>query len=620
MALVANSPSEQSDPLQPTKSWQFVNINRPHDAKLASVRRFVRSNATKLFRRKQRIEALAKHAPALRARSPCRPALESEEVQDVDKPEQWNGKDIVTLPSVLPTQVTVQTREIEDLDEQSQWPAPEQLPPPQTLMSCTEAPVQQEVPICPIRLVELLEDMQKVTSLSLYQIDESVRGVRRGIPDIGLSEQCLQVLCHRVREKNDICRAVSIRNMPGVDPLTTFNSSSITPNRDGANSILNRPMKNERRSGSDEWLPHALQHPDMFLATMNYATVHMDAIAGSFWHPENKKVLKQKSALMNQINTCLGDKTSALSGNTISGVAMLTISEILDSNYENARIHMYALERMLRLYGGMKEAWFGNIIPMFISWLHVVYSVSMSKVPITAISPLCLLVRGTMAPTEGSILALGLPPDLTAKLYVCCNNMRRLTLQVEKLPQPRIAFLPGSLQQLKASTKEKLLSLTPLTRTITQMKQLHYVSEALRLSCLTYLELLPYPSEEVCERLEDIKYEFMALLNQQEHTSQRPSEPEREPEDPVLVVWTIFTVGQLASKDEEESWFARRVAACALPFKIKTWEVMFSELRFICWSELLHTAKTQRIWNKALEINEAYETAAREKSAEASGS
>ena len=88
------------------------------------------------------------------------------------------------------------------------------------------------------------------------------------------------------------------------------------------------PLEEKGCSTGGAWLPYASQHPAMFFATLNYATMHVDAIAGSFWSPENKRVLQQKSALMSQINAGLTDTTVALTESTICGVALLTIAEV----------------------------------------------------------------------------------------------------------------------------------------------------------------------------------------------------------------------------------------------------------------------------------------------------
>ena len=88
------------------------------------------------------------------------------------------------------------------------------------------------------------------------------------------------------------------------------------------------PLEGKEQPAGEAWLPYASQHPAMFFATLNNATMHVDAIAGSYWNPQNRKVLEQKSALMNQINACLQDSTIALTENTFSGVALLTITEV----------------------------------------------------------------------------------------------------------------------------------------------------------------------------------------------------------------------------------------------------------------------------------------------------
>ena len=73
------------------------------------------------------------------------------------------------------------------------------------------------------------------------------------------------------------------------------------------------------------WLPHAMQDPLLFLATVNFAAVHHDAILGNF---NSQTTLVRKAEIIRLIKARLQSPTGAVTNTTIGAAAMLAASEV----------------------------------------------------------------------------------------------------------------------------------------------------------------------------------------------------------------------------------------------------------------------------------------------------
>lgn len=94
--------------------WQFINISRPEQGKSQKVRRLVKANATHDVRRRQKLEALAKHSKGSQGSDLSNaddtnhtcgvaPAIQSyAEIGDVCQSHEWDG--LVSDAALLPLQ------------------------------------------------------------------------------------------------------------------------------------------------------------------------------------------------------------------------------------------------------------------------------------------------------------------------------------------------------------------------------------------------------------------------------------------------------------------------------------------------------------------------------------
>ena len=87
------------------------------------------------------------------------------------------------------------------------------------------------------------------------------------------------------------------------------------------------PVPNNEAPGSLAilWLSYALQDETLFLATLNFASVHLDILAR---RPISSRALAYKSDVIKTVNNRLASSEEALSNSTIGAVAMLAAVEV----------------------------------------------------------------------------------------------------------------------------------------------------------------------------------------------------------------------------------------------------------------------------------------------------
>ena len=73
------------------------------------------------------------------------------------------------------------------------------------------------------------------------------------------------------------------------------------------------------------WLPYALQDSTLFLATLNFAAVHLEIVSGKY---NSQRALLHKNHSIRAVNAKLRNREHALSNETIGAVAMLAAIEV----------------------------------------------------------------------------------------------------------------------------------------------------------------------------------------------------------------------------------------------------------------------------------------------------
>ena len=73
------------------------------------------------------------------------------------------------------------------------------------------------------------------------------------------------------------------------------------------------------------WVPYAMTDPALFMATVNFAAVHLDILRGKY---SSTHTLTHKIETIRLINAKLQNSTEALSNETIGSVVMLAAMEV----------------------------------------------------------------------------------------------------------------------------------------------------------------------------------------------------------------------------------------------------------------------------------------------------
>ena len=73
------------------------------------------------------------------------------------------------------------------------------------------------------------------------------------------------------------------------------------------------------------WVSYAMTDPILFIATLNFAAVHLDILRGKYNNPHT---LTNNIETIRLINARLHHSTEALSNETIGSVAMLAAMEV----------------------------------------------------------------------------------------------------------------------------------------------------------------------------------------------------------------------------------------------------------------------------------------------------
>lgn len=84
-------------------------------------------------------------------------------------------------------------------------------------------------------------------------------------------------------------------------------------------------VRGARHPLASTWLPYAMQDATLFLATLSFATIHLDIVAKR--SSTTTRALAYKAEVIKSVNERLGSSQSAVSNSTIGAVAMLTAIE-----------------------------------------------------------------------------------------------------------------------------------------------------------------------------------------------------------------------------------------------------------------------------------------------------
>ena len=171
---------------------------------------------------------------------------------------------------------------------------------------------------------------------------------------------------------------------------------------------------------------------------------------------------------------------------------------------------------------------------------------------------------------------------------------------------------PMSSSEMRYFLKDRLLSLK-LRKSREQMMLSDYLLESYRIGALIYLQCVFHKDETVSTTLQDLKDELKRLLLEEE------SKPSGEFDIQIRrgsFMWSIFMGAILSRTEEEETWFAERIARLT-----QTWHIPGPEcgtnigdclnrnegcFRLIWWPRGLKMPECVSLWNRVDTIRKGF--------------
>ena len=193
------------------------------------------------------------------------------------------------------------------------------------------------------------------------------------------------------------------------------------------------------------------------------------------------------------------------------------------------------------------------------------------------------------------------PQQILGGLSYGAHEMRLLTSAVSD-KDSLIDF--EAITRLQATIESRLRSLETQRRP-SGLTSLDYLLEICRLAAVIYTKQAIKTDYQSRYDTQGLKARIVALVSEIERRqcSVDPDKPEPGSQE---LIWALFRTGLLTVEDEEEEWFAERIASRVRAAGIVTWKDMEKGLRRICWMSELKTNKCVSLWRRVERINEGY--------------
>lgn len=223
----------------------------------------------------------------------------------------------------------------------------------------------------------------------------------------------------------------------------------------------------------------------------------------------------------------------------------------------------------------------------------------MASTPHFEQTPCCLLIRGSLPCSNPSFPDFGLSTDICGEIAASFENMRSLSQMMTKCSQPQTTLDIMSFSGMRTEVFIRLLSFAN-QKPASEMTIIDYHVEICRLAALAYIIVAIHMYLPICAIVRSLKTQLMNLIEQGEANGTigvggRPQ--------PGSVTWALFVGGILSLNQEEEEWFAQRLARGIRASGVETWAEMEERLRQTCWLDKLNTPTCRSLWSRVERIH-----------------
>ncbi|KAL6715821.1 hypothetical protein ACLMJK_006782 [Lecanora helva] len=353
-----------------------------------------------------------------------------------------------------------------------------------------------------------------------------------------------------------------------------------------------------------KWLRFALHDRALLSATMAFAATHLDilnrsrASQSSLWH---------KQATIRMINAKLESPEEVTSNANIGAVAMMASMESISGNYEELKVHMGALRRMVSIRGGLENLGWEGILHMLLSWQDLSFSGMSIQDPHFGLVPCQLLTPGTLPFSSPMHPATMSSLELSKEIFAMFNSMRYMQLSLKSWSRPFTQIEFEVLKGMRKSIVDRLFMLgTQNNKPRCEWNRQDYFLESRRYAALIYVHIvllshLPiiFSESTLCA----LKDQLIVNFHQSESTSVQIGSPQPRPNQ---VTWVLLMGAMFAQTEDDVDWFATRIAKMCRVTGVRTWQQTENRLANFCCGAKPRTKSCERVWAEVERINEGF--------------
>lgn len=196
----------------------------------------------------------------------------------------------------------------------------------------------------------------------------------------------------------------------------------------------------------------------------------------------------------------------------------------------------------------------------------------------------------------------GLSTELFGEIATCFHHMRDLTQRVKSWHKTRTTLEIISFAKMRTDIVHRLLSIAN-RKPASEMTNLDYHFETCRLAALIFIKVTLHRYYPLCAVIRSLKGQLMDLINQGEANCSIGHGFRQQPHS---IRWALFIGGILSLNNDEEEWFALRLARGIRVSGIKTWAEIEERLSQICWLDKLNTPACSSLWRRVESIHAEY--------------
>ena len=189
-------------------------------------------------------------------------------------------------------------------------------------------------------------------------------------------------------------------------------------------------------------------------------------------------------------------------------------------------------------------------------------------------------------------------------LPTCLGEMRSLARYMERKRGTRFLTMAEILafSKRRSSIEHRLVSLP--FKHADEMKEIDYMHDTCRLAALIYMNRVLRSFGPTIAVLKILKEHLIWLVQEAEDRFgiSAMTTPPEVLSPPSESIWVLFMGGILSLNEEEETWFAERIAAGMRLLRLEMWEDVEALLFRSGWTDTLRTSACLSLWKRVVEI------------------